>query len=179
MENHAILNNDAFDMHDDLKARAAHLCIEANNLYKDALDRGLSFYDARHYQVRAKEAKYFMSGNISDFMHFLKTRLGRMNQPTSDNILAMRIRQEILKVYPFLAPMIPAEEVQHAYLHCINEKMNLNTFPPDYLHLDAMAKKGILIGEDVKFSHDKSRDEYPHMGNFNKLFEEIINEQDT
>lgn len=172
MENHDILTNDAFEEHEDLVDEAHHLCVAANELYKKALRRGLTYYDARHYMPRAKEAKYFMSGSIKDFMMFLKTRLGRQNQPTSDNILAMRIRQQILNVYPFLASQIPTEEIQWAYISCIDQKMNLNTFPPDELHKKKLGQLGISAGH-IKFDHPKPRDQYPHIKRFQDLFDKI------
>ena len=176
MENHDILMNDAFNNNARLSCRARKLCEDANELYKDALDSGMTYYDARHYQVRAKEAKYFMSGSIKDWLMFLKTRLGRMNQPTSDNILAMRIRQEILLVYPFLSKQIPAEEVQQAYISCIDQKMNLNTFPPDHLHMSELMRRG-KPWNNINFNHPQSREDYPHMGNFDLLFKEILNNE--
>ena len=172
MENHDILTNDAWAEHGDLCSDARALCMQANELYKKALRRGLTYYDARHYMPRAKESKYFMSGSIKDYLMFLKVRLGRQNQPTSDNILAMRIRQEILRVYPFLEEQIPVEEVQWAYISNIKKKMNLNTFPPDNLHYMKLHSLGISADE-IKFDHPKPRDQYTHMGSFDQLFHQI------
>jgi len=173
MENHDILTNDAWAEHGDLCTDAKALCMQANELYKKALRRGLTYYDARHYMPRAKESKYFMSGSIKDYLIFLKTRLGRQNQPTSDNILAMRIRQEILRVYPFLK--IPVEEVQWAYLTNVDKKMNLNTFPPDLTHQQKLNELGMST-EGIKFDHPRPRDLYTHMGAFDQLFNKIKKE---
>jgi len=171
MEGHDILENDAFEEHIDLKVRARKLCTEANQLYKDALNRGLTYYDARHYQPRAKEAKYFMSGNLKDWITFINTRLGRCNQPTSDNILAARIRAEILMVYPQVKQWMPAEKIQQAYIGCINEKCNLNTYPPDRLHKNYLK---IVDYTKAKFNHPKPRDEYSCNTHFEELFNSII-----
>jgi len=176
MENHDILTNDAWSLHGDLCEEARGLCMQANELYKKALRRGLTYYDARHYMPRAKESKYFMSGSIKDYLMFLKTRLGRQNQPTSDNILAMRIRQEILRVYPLLKDQIPVEEVQWAYINGINKKMNLNTFPPDRLHSEELYDLGIEYESDIKFDHPKPRNQYHHMGAFEQLAKKIDDE---
>lgn len=177
MANHDILTNDAFSEHADLVSEAHALCMQANELYKKALRRGLTYYDARHYMPRAKESKYFMSGSIKDYIMFLKVRLGRQNQPTSDNILAMRIRQEILRVYPFLESQIPAEEIQWSYISCIDKSMNLNTFPPDKLHKKKLEDLNIDT-DDIVFDHPKPRDEYSHMSNFNTIFNHINNVKD-
>jgi len=172
MEGHDILENDAFLQNPELLERSRQLAKDANQLYIDALDSGMSFYDARHYQPRAKEAKYFMSGNIKDFIGFVNTRLGRTNQPTSDNILALRMRQEILKVYPFLEGQMLVEKVQAHYAHAINDKMNMNTYPPDALHRTYLERNGIKWS-NAKFNHPKPRDEYSCNEPFNKLVEEI------
>lgn len=167
-----ILENDAFLEDEELTAKSRQLCQDAEDLYALALEKGLTYFDARHYAIRAKESKYFVSGNIKDIIMYLRTRLGRMNQPTSDNIIAMRIRQAILKVYPFLKDKIPSQEVQWIYLKNVKEKMNVNTFPPDAFHREAAKKAGIDF-EGVKFAHDKPRDEYSHMDKFEKLFKKI------
>ena len=73
MANHDILDNDAFIEKPHLLKKAHKICTDMNNLYKEALEEGMTFYDARHYMPRAKEAKYFMSGNIKDFLMFIKT----------------------------------------------------------------------------------------------------------
>jgi len=178
MAKHDILTNPAFDKNPELKKKAETLCLAANALYKDALEAGLSYYDARHYQPRAKEAKYFMSGNIKDFIMFINQRLGRMNQPTSDNILALRMRQEILKAYPDISKilqkqMLP-EAVQKHYVGAINSKMNLNTFPPDELHQKYMDENGIKVKKSTKFSHPKPKDTYDTFKDFQKLFNKIL-----
>jgi len=170
MEGHDILENDAFEEHPDLKARARKLCEDANNLYIDAIDRGMSFYDARQYMPRAKECKYYMSGDLAQFINFINVRLGRQNQPTSDNILALRMRQEIIKVYPQVEKWIPVEQVQWHYINAMEHKMNLNTYPPDKLHRKAMEGKV----PPVKFGHEKPRDEYSCNDHFEKLFNEIL-----
>ena len=171
MENHDILDNDAFIDKPHLLKRAHQICIAMNDLYKDCLKEGMPFYDARHYMPRAKEAKYFMTGNIKDWLHFIKVRLGTQCQPTSDRILSLLIRREILKVYPFLK--IPTESVEWHYINAINEKMNLNTYPPSPLH-EAKLKELGIDWSNAKFSHSKPRDTYPHIKNYKLIEQQII-----
>jgi thymidylate synthase ThyX len=178
MEGHDILENDAFEEHPDLKERARKLCEDANELYKDALNRGMTFYDARHYMPRAKEAKYFMSGDVAQFMNFINTRLGRQNQPTSDNILALRMRQELLRLYPQLEKWMPVEQPQLAYISCINEKANLNTYPPDKMHKKKLKDMGVKW-DKAEFKHPKSRDEYSCNDKFQELFSAITGDSEA
>jgi len=170
MSNHDILDNDAFIEKPHLLERAHKICNEMNSLYDDALKEGLTFYDARHYMPRAKECKYFMSGNIKDFLGFIRVRLGVQCQPTSDRIVALLIRKEILKVYPFLK--IPTEIIEWHYINAIDKKMNLNTYPPSKLHQEKLKE----IGKDwsnIKFSHPKPKDDYSHIKKFKKLEAEL------
>jgi len=180
MEDHDILTNSAFDEHKDLAERAKKLTLESNELYKDALNRGISFYDARHYQPRAKEAKYFMSGNIKDFIGFINTRLGRTNQPDSDNILALKMRQQLLKAYPdvkdILEKQMPTEKIQQHYISSINNKMNMNTFPPDSFHKKELDKRNIDYSS-AKFSHSQAKDTLSNHNYFLKIFNEVLNEK--
>lgn len=171
MENHDILDNDAFIDKPQLLKRAHKICNDMNELYKDSLKEGLTFYDARHYMPRAKEAKYFMSGNIKDFLMFIKVRLGVQCQPTSDRILALKMRKEILKVYPFLK--IPTESVEWHYINAIDQKMNLNTYPPSELHKSKLKELGI-DWSNIKFSHPKPRDEYSHIKNYKNIEKSLI-----
>ncbi len=173
MEGHDILENDAFEEHPELKARARKLCDDANELYKDALNEGMTYYDARHYMPRAKEAKYFMSGDVAQFISFINTRLGRQNQPTSDNILALRMRMALLSIYPQLERWMPIEQPQMAYISCINEKANLNTYGPDKTHRVKMRLMGV-DWSDAEFQHPKARDEYSCNDKFKELFDSIV-----
>ncbi len=173
MEGHDILENDAFLERPDLLARSRQLCEDANQLYKDALDAGMTYYDARHYMPRAKEAKYFMSGDVAQFIAFVNTRLGRQNQPTSDNILALRMRQALIKIYPQIEKWMPIQQVQRAYTACINERANLNTYPPDALHRAALDHDNTDYSE-AEFQHPKPRDEYSCNEHFEELFLNIV-----
>ena len=173
MSEHAILVNDAFEEDEELQEKSRKLCQDANDLYDLALAKGLTYYDARHYQPRAKEAKYMMSGSIKDFLMFIKVRLGNQNQPHSDNVLALRIRQAILEVYPFLN--IPTESVEYHYVNAITEKMNLNTYPPSTLHEKVLDKKGVDY-KSIKFDHPKKREDYPCSVTAQKVKDEIIDQ---
>ncbi len=113
-----------------------------------------------------------MSGNVKDFIDFVNVRLGRTNQPTSDNILAAQIRKGLINLYPQIESQMPLEKVQMHYVGAINEKMNMNTYPPDKLHAGWLMNNGVNWDKAV-FNHPLPRDEYPHMFNFNETFKRI------
>lgn len=173
MEGHDILHNDAYAEHPDLEDRAKKLCDESIQLYIDALDRGMNFYDARQYLPHAMEQKYFMTGCLKDWMMFINTRLDRTNQPTSDNILALRCRMELLRYYPELEKWMPVEPLLGIYMTAINSKFNVNTYPPDATHRAELEKRGI-DWSNAKFDNPKPRDEYTCNEHFEDLFNAIL-----
>jgi thymidylate synthase ThyX len=158
MSSHAILENEAFLKDPELLAKSRKLCQDANDLYDLALSKGVSYYDARHYAPRAKEAKYFMSGSLKDFIMFIKVRMGVQNQPISDNVLALRVRQAILERFPFLEAQMPTKPIEHHYVNAINEKFNLNTWPPSSTHQKILDEKGIDISHIEFDHHDRKED---------------------
>lgn len=150
--NHPILESEAFLQDPELLEKSRKLCEDAHDLYNLALDKGVSYYDARAYMPRAKENKYFMSGSIKDFIAFYIQRAGQQNQPTEDRILALRIRQAILEVYPFLESRFPTKIIEYHYLGAITHKMNLNTWPPLEHHKEILKERGIDISK-IEFDH--------------------------
>jgi len=176
MSNHHILENEAFLEDPELLEKSRKLCQDANDLYDLALSKGLSYYDARHYQPRAKEAKYWMSGSIKDFLMFIKTRLGVQNQPTSDRVLALRVRQAILEVYPWLEKQMPVVFTEWHYVNAIEEKFNLNTYPPSTHHEKVLKAKGVDFSK-IEFDHPKKKEDYTCVQTAEKLMDRIINNE--
>jgi thymidylate synthase ThyX len=158
MSSHPILENEAFLKDPELLEKSRKLCDDANELYDLALEKGVSYYDARHYMPRAKEAKYFMSGSLKDFIMFVKTRMGVQNQPISDNVLALRVRQAILERFPFLEKQMPTKPIEHHYVNAITEKFNLNTWPPSSTHQKILDEKGIDIS-NIEFDHHARKED--------------------
>lgn len=158
MSSHPIMENEAFLKDPELLEMSRRLCSDANKLYDRALEKGVSYYDARHYMPRAKEAKYFMSGSLKDFIMFVKTRMGVQNQPISDNVLALRVRQAILERFPFLEKQMPVKPTEWHYINAINEKFNLNTWPPSKHHQEILDEKGIDISHIEFDHHDRKED---------------------
>jgi len=173
MEGHDWLHNPAWEARPDMFGRAVKLCNDSMQLYKDALDAGMNFYDARHYLVHNMEQKYAMTGDLKAWIGFINQRLDRTNQPTSDNILALRCRQVILSAYPQLESKMPVEPILGIYVHAINEKFNVNTYPPDANHREYMDKHGI-DWRDAKFDNDKPRDKYLGNEEFERVFNGIL-----
>lgn len=170
--NDVFLTNDAIDVRPNLKERFRFLCQELMDFYTDAVDDGVSLYDARCIMPRALEAKYNMSGCITDYIRFINTRLGRQNQPTEDNILAMRLRDEILNLYPFLASKMPIEPIEWHYVKATPFNVSLNTYMPSEKHENLVRDEALSKGEhynNYEYYHMWRRDEEKHQTNFHNL----------
>lgn len=164
----AYLRNDSIDINPELKRQFTKLCQQLNNFYCDAVDSGISLYDARQLMPRAVEATYNMSGCITDFMRFINVRLGRQNQPTEDNILAMRLRDHILDIYPFLAKKMPIEPMEWHYINAVKYEVSLNTFEPSTQH-QAILDNQVTAEEQGEFYHNWKRDDALEQEKFHKL----------
>ena len=138
------------------------MCQKSLDFYCDCVDSGLTLYDSRQLIPRALEAKYNMSGNITDYIRFINVRLGRQNQPLEDNVLAFRIREHVLSLYPFLEGKMPIEPTEWHYINAVSHNVNLNTFPPSGIN-----KKHIK--ESYDYYHPLERDNYPHLENFKSI----------
>ncbi len=174
--NHPILENEAFLEDPELLEKSRKLAKDSHDLYNLALSKGLSYYDARHYMPRAKENKYFMSGSIKDFLMFYRTRASVQNQPTEDRVLALRIRQAILAVYPFLESQMPTVITENHYCNAINEKFNLNTYPPSSHHEKVLKDRGVDFSS-IEFDHHVKKEDYTCVQTAEVLMNKIINNE--
>jgi len=89
-------------------------------------------------------------------------------QPTEDNILAMRLRDHILDIYPFLSSKMPIEPIEWHYINAVKHEVSLNTYKPSTQH-QLILDKQVPIDQQGEFYHDWKRDEAPEQENFHKL----------
>lgn len=76
---------------------------ESYKLYDDIcnnLGTKVHIQDARLVLPRTMETFYYVTGSLFDFIKVLQQRIDMQVQPKSDNILALRIYEELKKVYP-------------------------------------------------------------------------------
>ena len=79
----------------------------AKQLYATMVDsKQVSIFDARTILPRSMSNFYYVSGNIKNFIDFINTRKDEAIQPESDNVIAIRIYQELVKLYPILSEII-------------------------------------------------------------------------
>ena len=91
------------DCPDEYLARYIALQQESYKLYDDIcnnLGTKVHIQDARLVLPRTMETFYYVTGSLFDFIKVLQQRIDMQVQPKSDNILALRIYEELKKVYP-------------------------------------------------------------------------------
>lgn len=87
----------------EYKDRYIKLMKDSYELYDDIcnnLSTKVHVQDARLVLPRTMETFYYVTGSLFDFIRFLQQRIDMQVQPKSDNILALRIYEQLAKVYP-------------------------------------------------------------------------------
>lgn len=85
--------------------RYVELMKELHFLYDDIcndLSTKVHIQDARLVLPRTLETFYYVTGSLFDFINFMKQRIDLQVQPKADNIMALNIYKELVKVYPIL-----------------------------------------------------------------------------
>ena len=81
--------------------RYTRLVIESKQLYADMTDsKAVSMMDARMILPKCMTSFYLMRLNLKDLLGFISQRQDMQIQPAADNILAILMAKELLKVIP-------------------------------------------------------------------------------
>ena len=133
--------------------RYKQLCEDAMKLYVDMMDSGeVHGLDARTVLPRCFEHFYFVRCTIKDLIGYVRMRGDEQIQTTVDNVIAMSLWLEILRVYPFLKPFVDFTREDAFYVgQCKKGKTNI--FPPNQ-------KNDVFDWHEDQFYHPKGRDEY-------------------
>lgn len=77
------------------------LILESKQLYADIVDsKKVSMMDARNILPKCMQTFYHMRMNLKDLIAFIKQRQDVQIQTSSDNILAVLMAKEVLKIFP-------------------------------------------------------------------------------
>jgi len=100
-------------------------------LYDDIcnnLSTKVHIQDARLMLPRTLETFYYVTGSLFDFMKMLNQRIDMQVQPKSDNVFALRIYEQLKKVYPMLNIDIDARN--HFYVKESEHKLSSKWYSP-------------------------------------------------
>ena len=91
------------DIDESYKKRYLQIMLDSYVLYDDICNNegnNVHIQDARLVLPRTLETFYYITGSLYDFLRMLQQRIDLQVQPKSDNIIALRIYEELVKVYP-------------------------------------------------------------------------------
>jgi len=137
-----------------LRDRYETLCNDAMQLYIDSLDSGeLNLFDARTVLPRCFEHFYMVRSPLKDLIAYCKARADEQLQPISDNVVALKLWLEVLKIYPWLKPYVDFRRPD-AYYTTMSKKGKTSLYPPN-------AKNDHFDWHEDMFLHPIHRDEFP------------------
>ena len=141
-------------VHEEFANRYREITTMARDLYVDMLDSGLVHgLDARTIMPRNFEHFYMVRCTIKDLIGYCIMRGDEQIQTTVDNIIAMKLWLEVLKIYPFLKDLVDFRKPDTFYQRqCAKGKTNI--FPPN-------AKNDNFDWCEEQFYHTLGRDEFP------------------
>lgn len=144
----------------------------ARDLYVDMLDSGLVHgLDTRTIMPRNFEHFYMVRCTIKDLIGYCIMRGDEQIQTTVDNIIAMKLWLEVLKVYPFLKGLVDFRRQDDFYVRqCKKGKTNI--FPPN-------AKNDSFDWCEEQFYHHKGRDEYPGSETYFRIRNDLLAQIDA
>lgn len=138
-------------------------------LYADMMDSGqINTFDARTVLPVCKSHFYNVRGCIKDIIAFCNQRCDEQIQPQSDNIIAIKLWLEIVKLYPFLKGVVNLDQLSSYYIkQCKAGKTTI--FPPN-------KKNDVFDWSIEQFFHSKHRDEFLGGDRYRKLKDELLSE---
>jgi len=145
---------------------------DARQLYIDMLDSGLVHgLDTRTIMPRNFEHFYMVRCTIKDLIGYCVMRGDEQIQTTVDNIIAMKLWLEVLKIYPFLKGLVDFRKPD-AFYQRQSAKGKTNIFPPN-------AKNDNLDWCEEQFYHPIGRDEFPGGDVYLKIREDLLSQIDA
>ena len=169
MRNDRVVAKPGIMANPEIFERYKRLCDDARELYVDILDTDIAHgLDARTVMPRCFEHFYFVRCTIKDLIAYCTMRGDEQIQTTVDNVIAMKLWLEVLKVYPFLKGLVDFNKPDGFYVRQC-EKGKTNIFPPNI-------KNDKFDWCEEQFYHKYGRDEYPGSEVYLKLRKELLSE---
>lgn len=145
---------------------------DARQLYIDMLDSGaVHGLDTRTIMPRNFEHFYMVRCTIKDLIGYCVMRGDEQIQTTVDNIIAMKLWLEVLKIYPFLKGLVDFRKPD-AFYQRQSAKGKTNIFPPN-------TKNDNFDWCEEQFYHPIGRDEFPGSDVYLRIREDLLQQIDA
>ena len=141
----------------------------AKQLYADMVDsKEVSIFDARTILPRSMSNFYYMSGSLKDFILFIQTRKDEAIQPESDNVIAIRMYQQLVRYYPILEEIIKFGEMDEWFVKtAMKGGHNSMAYLPK-------KENDVFDYSDQEFIYNKRRDEFPGAESYLNIRKEVV-----
>jgi hypothetical protein len=145
---------------------------DARQLYIDMLDSGaVHGLDTRTIMPRNFEHFYMVRCTIKDLIGYCIMRGDEQIQTTVDNIIAMKLWLEVLKIYPFLKGLVDFRKPD-AFYQRQSAKGKTNIFPPN-------AKNDNFDWCEEQFYHPIGREEFQGGDVYLRIREDLLQQIDA
>jgi len=159
----SILDNDTF------LERYKELHKLAKELYADMVDsKEVSIFDARTVLPRSLSNFYYVKGNIKDIIQFIRTRKDEAIQPESDNVVAIRLYQQLIKHLPELKDILNMDfgGPDHWFIKTAKEGHNSKCYLPK-------PNNDVYDYNSEEYIYDKRRQDFPGSETYLNILKEV------
>lgn len=154
-------------MASEFSGRYIQIMEQAKKLYADMVDsKEVSIFDARTILPRSLSSFYYVSGNIKDFIGFINTRKDEAIQPESDNVIAIRLYQALVQIYPMLADIIEFGGEDKWFTKTAKEGHNSMAYMPK-------KENDVFSHTPDRFLYQKRREDFPGADTYLNIRKEV------
>jgi len=105
---------------------------DAKELYCDMIDtRKISIMDARTVLPKCLETHYYARFNLKDLLNFIRQRMDKQIQPTTDNIIAYQMYLAVARIFPEVTTVINMHSPSRHYVATARTGKATNLYWPD------------------------------------------------
>ena len=116
----------------ELYSRWQALVEESKKLYCDMINtRKISIMDARTILPKCIETHYYARFNLKDLLNFIRQRMDKQIQPTTDNVIAYQMYLAVAKIFPEVTTVVNMHSPSRHYIATARTGKATNLYWPD------------------------------------------------
>jgi len=116
----------------ELYERWQNLVRESKELYCDMINtRKISIMDARTILPKCLETHYYARFNMKDLLNFIRQRMDKQIQPTTDNIIAYQMYLAVARIFPEVTTVVNMHAPSRHYVATARTGKATNLYFPD------------------------------------------------
>ena len=116
----------------ELYERWQNLVRESKELYCDMINtQKISIMDARTILPKCLETHYYARFNMKDLLNFIRQRMDKQIQPTTDNIIAYQMYLAVARIFPEVTTVVNMHAPSRHYVATARTGKATNLYFPD------------------------------------------------